>query len=617
MRLLRAAAHATAALTLVVAAAAGTAALTAVSAGAAVWDDDGGLVFTGDDAALPTAPTDVWSALHGRALATLGTGGAGPSSCVIDDAGEAVCTGWSGRGQLGIGTKYETDGPAAVATDGVLTGKTLTAISSGAEHACSIDSNGAAYCWGAANRGQVGSGTGRALSFAQISAGLAHTCAITADDGSPYCWGAGANGRLGTGTTDDHATPVPVRLPVGGARSITTGDAHTCLVTGNRGIDCWGLNDSGQLGTSDTLNRLSPTQTVDGDTATALPDTVTATAAGPCALGVGGTYTCWGRTAGFTTGTTSDLTSPTTMPTAPTVLNGQTITALTDDALHTCALTATGQAYCWGYGLEGELGTGRWWGIERPTAVDTTGAVGGKTLVDITAGQYHTCALDSAGKAYCWGSGYQGQLGTGIQGASFTPVAVSSSGVLKGKVLVAIDAGYQHTCALSAAGRVFCWGNNYSGQLGDGTMVGRTAPVTVATSGALNGQTVTALTAGDSTTCILNTTGQAFCWGDGWSGQVGGGNALEKNPLPVVVDTSGVLSGVQLQTISAGGRAVCAVSTDGSPFCWGSSYSGQLGNGSYVTQTRPVAVYTGGALSGAGVTLLGTSGQTWMVTEPR
>ncbi len=127
-----------------------------------------------------------------------------------------------------------------------------------------------------------------------------------------------------------------------------------------------------------------------------------------------------------------------------------------------------------------------------PRAVDTSGVLAGKKLVDITAGDVFTCAISAGGKAYCWGGGFQGQLGNRAMSASSVPVAVSTSGVLKGKTLVAIDAGYSHVCALDSAGKVYCWGNNYYGELGNGSSTNSAVPVAVDTSGVLTGKSLAA-----------------------------------------------------------------------------------------------------------------------------
>jgi alpha-tubulin suppressor-like RCC1 family protein len=192
---------------------------------------------------------------------------------------------------------------------------------------------------------------------------------------------------------------------------------------------------------------------------------------------------------------------------------------------------------------------------------------------------------------------------------------VSTSGVLDGKTLTSIDAGYQHTCALDSDGQAYCWGNNYNGQLGNATTTTSAAPVAVSTSGVLSGRSLTDINAGGQTTCALSASGEAFCWGMGWSGAMGNGTSAEVNASPVAVDASGVLSGVTLTQISLGGLSVCGVSDVGRVYCWGGNSLGQLGIGNRTDQLLPVAMGTAGVLSGARVRLIGTGTETWMVTE--
>jgi hypothetical protein len=162
-----------------------------------------------------------------------------------------------------------------------------------------------------------------------------------------------------------------------------------------------------------------------------------------------------------------------------------------------------------------------------PVAVTTSGVLAGRTLTQVSAdenGQY-TCALDSAGAAYCWGAASFGQLGNGgVSSLPGVPVAVVASGALAGKTLVQIATGSGSTCAVASTGAAYCWGQNGNGELGNNSTVSSTAPVAVSTAGALSGQSLAQLSLGTNFACALSTAGRVYCWGLNSAGQLGNGS---------------------------------------------------------------------------------------------
>jgi alpha-tubulin suppressor-like RCC1 family protein len=198
------------------------------------------------------------------------------------------------------------------------------------------------------------------------------------------------------------------------------------------------------------------------------------------------------------------------------------------------------------------------------------GPFGGRTSL----GAAHTCALLADGTAKCWGNNYDGQLGDGTFIDKNTPVTVS--GLTNA---VAIAGGAAHTCALLSDGTAKCWGNNYYGQLGDGTFIDKNTPVTV--SGLTN---AVAIAASFYHTCALLSDGTAKCWGRNDYGQLGDGTNTNKN-TPVTV--SGLTNAV---AIAAGGYHTCALLADGTAKCWGYNGNGQLGDGTFIDKNTPVTV---------------------------
>jgi alpha-tubulin suppressor-like RCC1 family protein len=252
--------------------------------------------------------------------------------------------------------------------------------------------------------------------------------------------------------------------------------------------------------------------------------------------------------------------------------SGAGFTTLAVGSLHICGVTARGGLMCWGANSFGGLGDGT--NEERLTPVDVIGMSGGVTSV--AAGGNFSCAVREGGLK-CWGSNNAGQLGNGTYEGSASPILVPGmeSGVS------AVATGVFHACAVKANGEVWCWGENFAGELGDGTTLSNPSPVKVAS---LEGG-IQALTLGGSHTCALTKAGGVKCWGGNSSGQLGDGSTTDRNSP---VDVTGLTGGVV--AIAAGGSHTCAVLTGGAVKCWGLNENGQLGNGSNQNSSIPVDV---------------------------
>ncbi|MCH8850048.1 MAG: RCC1 repeat-containing protein, partial [Chloroflexi bacterium] len=197
-----------------------------------------------------------------------------------------------------------------------------------------------------------------------------------------------------------------------------------------------------------------------------------------------------------------------------------------------------------------------------------SGPVAAAGVVAIAAGSSHPCAVTSDGGLVCWGLNDLGQLGSGTGGGS-QPSPTIVQGL--SDAVTAASLGDAHTCALTTAGNVLCWGDNDAGQLGDGTSGGiRATPVAVS---GLEG--AVSVAAGFLHTCALTTEGGVKCWGSNFFGQLGTGGGAAESALPV--DVSGLTSGVA--AIAAGGYHTCAVTLAGGVVCWGRNDHGQLGDG--------------------------------------
>lgn len=265
--------------------------------------------------------------------------------------------------------------------------------------------------------------------------------------------------------------------------------------------------------------------------------------------------------------------------------------------LHACAMTKDSKLYCWGNNDSGQLGNGSSKISFTPTAINMTGALSGKTIKDVELGMNSSCAIASNDLLYCWGFGADGQLGNGAGTTNSSPVQVSMPGALATEKIKSVAIGWTHACAIATDNKVYCWGDNSEGQLGNSSTSTSLTPTPVTTSGALSGLDAKFVTAGRNFTCIIASNDRPYCWGAGSSGQLGN-TASAQSTVPVPVTYSGVMNGKILTSISSGWLSTCASSIDGKAFCWGYGGHGQLGNNSTNSSNTPVAVLDSGALAG-------------------
>jgi alpha-tubulin suppressor-like RCC1 family protein len=603
--------------------------------------------------------------LAGRTVASVTAGGS--HSCVVAD-GLAFCWGLNDKGQLGTGSNTAANTPVAVDTSGVLMGRSVSRLAAGGSHTCAI-ADSAAFCWGLGTSGQLGNSASttssspvevaKALqgSVVSVSAGAATSCA--AAGGNAYCWGAGADNGLGNNGTGNANAPVLVNGALSGrtVTAVSAGTSFGCATSTGKPASCWGLGSSYQLGDDDNSRNPTP-----GDvtlTGLACPEGSVRLSDTTCSLVQGTSYSyrlgyslgVWqapdSKWVEVTTKTRNGVNPSATDASVPVTLewkaapeagqaspeytlqrsasnsgsNPSTLTVTGDRSFtdpgrlartrkftsvsagdgHTCGIIS-GDLYCWGLNGNGQLGLGDTKARTVPTAVAT---LAGKTVTAVSAGSAHTCAI-ADGKVYCWGQGTSGQLGNGANNTQYTPVLVSS---LSGTPTV-LAAGGAHTCAISG-GAAYCWGSNSDGQLGNNSTTNANTPVAVSTTGEMGSKTVTAIAAGGAHTCAVASDNRAYCWGQNTSYQLGSRLCTVLNLLcvlpigmdldrttSVAVDTSGSMGANSVTAITAGTSHTCAIA-GGTAYCWGLGTSGQLGNGANSTsyQSKTVSLSTVTAVS--------------------
>lgn len=391
-----------------------------------------------------------------------------------------------------------------------------------------------------------------AYRWSAVAPGSLHACALRG--GKPYCWGAPLVGPIvAPGGDGVITTPTPIETDQMFV-ALDSGDRHTCALTADGALYCWGQNNLGQLG--------------DG----------------------------------------TDVESAVPVP----VSGGMDFSEMSLGAYHTCGLTESGAAYCWGGGGNELNGRDLALGHEPQETCVASGyfssrcskvprpVIGGFTFTHISAGLFHTCAVDAAGAGYCWGWNH-GMLGNGESYTTMPEVAKgyrTPGAVVGGHVFDEISAGNLHTCGVTSSGSALCWGafDFDQGQLGRGTFMSDALPGPVVE---LTG--ITSIEAAKENsiyavnTCALVEGGAAYCWGADAEGQVGSDVSMQacakaNIPAPCTHTPTAVQGGLTFLAIESGLEFACGLTTERDLYCWGINTRGQLGSGTLTSATTPTRV---------------------------
>ena len=596
-------------------------------------------------------------------------------TCAILNSPTLKCWGDNSEGQLGDSTNDDRNSPTTIGLDG-----NPVAISTGSQHTCSILADTTLKCWGDNSEGQLGDGSNTdsnaplsIISAAtSISLGDLHTCALFSSH-TIKCWGDNSYSQLGDGSNNDQLSPNDIlfsagRFPI----TVASGGHYTCSSMNNDLLKCWGGEslDAISIGASpsdlpiprwsfvnsaerdfdadSTLNIFDTHVPTDGDgdgfPASSDSDDNNPAIAATCMIGQYGRYSCQQATVGFYVDVPGSLIKIPASPGNYVDINGaisqspcsigtfqklsgmdkcdyanpgyyvnsggssaqiacsggtynpDTGSITPADCIgadpgfnvpvmvdiiagntHSCAILDDGSVRCWGANNYGQLGDGT--RIDRATPTVANIPLG-RSAVSISTGAGHTCVIFDDSSLRCWGDNAYGQLGDGTKIERTLPTTVNLG---NGKMALSVSLGQTHTCAILDDYSVKCWGGNSNGQLGDGTSSDRTNPVLISLG---DERSAVSISSGSYHTCAILDNESISCWGDNWHGQIGdGSNARSLSPQEISMD-----SPYSTRLLDSGPFHTCAIMINNSLYCWGFNSGGQLGNGDFSSSNTPLLV---------------------------
>ncbi len=555
-------------------------------------------------------------------------------TCALHIDGTVTCWGDNSYGQIDGLYEWQYDGPDSSSLIAKIEVNQAVDIVAGSRHTCILRRSGSVECWGNSNRigwqvrgdyYELPSATPpRSVANLQdaiaIIASRGQTCALRSDK-SIYCWGQNHLQTLLENKIIASAIPIKAHN-INNAVSLAAGLEHTCALLDGGTVSCWGNRTQGKLGnpTSISLGE-TPVMPYRVEGATSISSNYKFT----CVLHQSSNISCWGNNWAGQLGngvTGWGEFAPDNFSSRPVYADGiSDAIQVAAGGSHTCSLHQDKSVSCWGSNNFGTLGNGED-GHNRPlygflVETEPVKVLSIDNASTISAGLHHTCVLHTDGTISCWGLDNHGQLGDGesdfaivdfssLFSTANIPTPVNVQGITNAK---AIALGTNHSCALHNDATVSCWGNNLSGQLGDGTTTSSNLPIKV--SGISD---VSTIAAGHEHTCALHTDGTISCWGSSKAGKLGTSEMkvkdsrlvtgldlltearlapnealLEESPvINEALDPAKVPKITDAVAIATGWQHTCAVHKDGTVSCWGDNRNSQLGDSATSSSVLPV-----------------------------
>lgn len=534
-----------------------------VSAGGAhtcAWTATGALYCWGQSNGVGGSSTNPVRVMGVPAIAKAATSSADHTfsanhGCAIGTDGSAWCWGANNAGRLGIDDPLVDSSSTPVR---VATSLSFVDIVAGLGHTCGRTADGVVACWGLGSDGQLGDGAATDR-YAPVTVSVPPSVEIAVNgettcsrdgEGSVTCWGDNDREQLGRTGAD---ALVPERIDLPPARAISVGEAHGCAIDEGGVVSCWGSDRAGQR--SGVLDPTAVTVDVDATAIAAGGDST-------CALGADGRVRCWGHNS---LGQLGDGTRTTRAE--PVEVGLTDVTQVSVGHNHACARLADGQVACWGDNESYRVVFDGAADYASPQIVEGIGI----SPTQVAAGGKHTCSVGDTGVPWCWGNSSEGTLGRGG-----TPDDVSPPIVSFFADAASIVTGRNHTCVITTTNQIWCAGRDNEGQIGRSDNVGDVyTPLEV-----VGAPSAAMVSAGKAHTCAISTGGGGWCWGDNASHQLGDGSDTMAEE-PVALSLSGLVE------IAASATHSCARDASATVWCWGANTSGQLGDGTVATRALP------------------------------
>lgn len=373
-----------------------------------------------------------------------------------------------------------------------------------------------------------------------------HSSAVTSD-GRLFIWGDNYKGKLGNGSTSNQYSPVDISpqfgLDVGETIIFSSlGTQHSSAITSNGRVFTWGYNNKGQLGDNTIIDKNTPTE----------------------------------------------ITSQFNL------VSGEEIVSLSLGAEFSAAVTSEGRLFTWGYNNKGQLGDGTLTDRFTPTDITSQFSLNsGELISSVSLGDYHSSALTTDGRVFTWGFNNNGQLGDGTLTDKHSPQDITTEfNFDSGEHPTAVSLGEEFSALITSEGRVFTWGNNVFGQLGDNTTIDRSSPTDITSEFDLEmNEKINSISLGGDHSAATTSNGDLYTWGYNSAGQLGDGSRdNESSPMNITSQFS-LNVGETIESISLGSKSSSAVTSEGRTYTWGYNAVGQLGDGAIYNIKTPYNLY--------------------------